>query len=145
MEWTAHNKLIEHAEFKRSQERYVKRIKHKEILNCIKNTYHNVREEVLAISDFSRHLVGHGGHNYGHDNDHYREPDYAPPQPPASIPKTGSTIICPNCGEENGSTHKFCYNCGSNLQPQPATCPNCNASVPKDATFCPNCGYKLKS
>ncbi|MBQ7594593.1 MAG: SPFH domain-containing protein [Synergistaceae bacterium] len=56
------------------------------------------------------------------------------PQPQAS----GSTKICPSCGQPVIDGAKFCMNCGAKL-----TCPKCGAALIPGAKFCMNCGQQL--
>ena len=50
------------------------------------------------------------------------------------------TIVCPACGEGNGTERKFCGECGSPLS---RPCPNCGTANAPTVKFCGECGTAL--
>lgn len=63
------------------------------------------------------------------------------PQPPARR-YPPHVLVCPACGAENATDHRFCMSCGGSLAP---TCPSCGATVPAGARFCPSCGSPMET
>jgi hypothetical protein len=46
-------------------------------------------------------------------------------------------VICPACGYENASDHRFCGQCGAKLA---LACPGCGAEIAPGMRFCGQCG-----
>lgn len=54
--------------------------------------------------------------------------------------------VCPSCGKEQETGHKFCVRCGQSMaanRQEEKYCPQCGARVEKDTLFCGECGMKL--
>ena len=54
--------------------------------------------------------------------------------------------VCPSCGKEQETGHKFCVRCGQSMttnRQKEKYCPQCGARVEKDTLFCGECGMKL--
>jgi class 3 adenylate cyclase/tetratricopeptide (TPR) repeat protein len=52
------------------------------------------------------------------------------------------SVICTDCGRENGEGAAFCDECGSGLA---ARCPECGTENRADAKFCRSCGTRLST